>query len=151
MNNKNEEKFIETLKTLVNETPQKIPFFDGLDPDAVIPSFVPQKETIVRKRRDTVKRKRLDLGLTASAAASFVFVFLGLFNNDNEPVHAPAPEMAAMTDDAVDIGRNMDVEAAQPIQLAASADSLLPLFLACAIVSAAVFVILLLLRRKTSR
>ena len=101
MNNKNEDNMKMAIKNLIIETPEKTAFFDGLKTDAPIPPFVPSAETIERKGKDSVRRRRFNAGLIASAAACFAFVFLAIYRNAPEPpavaavdTGAPAPVMA---------------------------------------------------------
>ena len=45
MTDRNEENFKLALKSLVNDEPQKLAFFDGLDAEAGVPPFVPEIKT----------------------------------------------------------------------------------------------------------
>jgi len=145
VSNRNEEDFNRTLKNLVSEQPGRLAYYNGFDPNAAAPPFVPKEGTLELIRRDTTKRKRLNIGMIASAAAAFVFAILTATS------YVPDSVSPVLYSDFNKNVRVMMTDISQPIQEADSAVAPMSLFLICAIACAAAFAVLLLLKRKTSR
>lgn len=142
MNSRNEEGFNQTLKTLVDNDPGKLAFYNGLDTNAAVPPFVPNEETIELKRRDKARKTRLNAGMIASAAACLVFAIL------TANTYVPDKLSPLIFSDA---DKNLRITVAdiyEPIQESSAAGEPLPLFLICAVACAAVFAVLLVLKLK---
>jgi len=98
VNRINEEQFKKTLTALVMDEPEKLAFYDGLDPDADIPPFVPaadeERHTDKADTRKTyaVRRRRYSLGMIAAVACCIVFVSVAVINNGSgftDQMYAP--------------------------------------------------------------
>jgi len=123
VNNKAEDNFKTTLKSLVNDEPQKLAFFDGLDLDS-IPPFVPDeiskdntKTTIDdngadKRKKYSVRRRGNTFGMIATAACSVFLVCVAAINYGPDPVMnmsmaggggAPAPASVSEAPAAADV------------------------------------------------
>lgn len=176
MNNRTEDNFRETLKTLVIEEPQKLAFFDGLDADSAIPPFVPtdtERNGEDNRKKYSGRRKRHMFSMLAAAACSLVLVCMAAVNyspdsmimmNADHSAAAPAAAEVAESDDSdaaakqqTDAGGYADEEieaAPAPAMLEAGTihENANPTFIAFvigAVIFAAAFLILFLQYRKS--
>lgn len=145
MSNRSEESFNQTLKTIVNDEPGRLAYYNGLDPNAAVPPFVPSEKTIELKRRDTSKRKKLNIGMIASAAACLVFSILTATS------YVPDSVSPVIYSDLNKSVRIVMTDISEPIHEANNAGAPLSMYLICAIACAAAFIVLLLLKLKPSR
>jgi len=141
----NEEGIKQSLKTIVNDEPGKLTFFDGLDKDAAPRPFVPSEKLLERIRRDKAKRKRYTAGMAASAVACLVFAILTAISYT--PNHI-SPVIYSAANKPVQL---MMTDIPQQIQETGGTVSLISIFLILAVASAAFFVVFLLLKRKAAR
>ena len=170
MNNRTEDNFKDALKTLVANEPEKLAFFDGAD-KAVIPPFVPRETTEDRQKVVPFKRqrRRYMFGMVAAAACCIVFVGAAMINYGPETLDSAATgggmsaaqvAPGAPASDDYDESLRPGADAAEEDESAATemvvaendaganAAFPFPLLITGAIIFAAVFLILLIKRRK---
>jgi len=72
----NEEKFKDTLKALVQDEPEKLAFFDGLEQPTAVPPFIPtgKNERIQTDPSIKTRRRHYTYGMAAAAACFIVFI-----------------------------------------------------------------------------
>ena len=78
MSTVDENKMKETLKTLVQNEPEKLSFFDGLGPQTDIPPFIPQTNRREESRSITLKIRRRRYAYSMAAVAACFVLFIGI-------------------------------------------------------------------------
>lgn len=80
MNTTKEEKFKETIKSLVHDEPEKLAFYKDLGPSSAIPLFVPSEKSTEETKYLSVrtKKRRYAFGMAAAAACFVVFISIAI-------------------------------------------------------------------------
>ena len=163
MINRTEDNFKEALKTLVTEEPEKLAFFDGADKGAIPPFIYDQTEDDTRTKVVNIgagRRRRNMFGMIAAAACSLVFVFAAVISYGPDTIGQTPINGGAASDSAIVMPAPEDddeehtkgaVKIDAPDGPAEGAFNAFPLFVAIAVVFAALFLILFVYRRKLKR